>query len=160
MKDIKKQIKEILKIVKGNPNHSKEFLTIIKEAKDTKQIANAIRAITHSKPLLVFWISPKGEVLDAKKAHRQNPPNGDKSVLSDPQHGGYLRGRVAYIGDTIYIVVYGRSDKGIISKGQQSLLRRTYPKLFKMVKAKNPKLTSDDFDSAIFIDEYGKEIIV
>lgn len=153
-------INNLLKEVRGNPSHSKEFLALIKEAKDTKHLARGIRTITHAKPLLVFWIAPNGQVLDAGNAHRENPPKGDKSVLSDPQHGGHIRGRAAYIGNTVYIVIYGRSDTGIVTKAQISLLRRSYPKLFSMIKKKNSSISTDDINSAIFIDEYGKELII
>ena len=43
----------------GRPVHSEEFLTILRNPSP----ATAIRAVTHSKPLLVFWITPDGEHL-------------------------------------------------------------------------------------------------
>ena len=49
--------------------HSREFLKILKEANPDK----AIRAITHSTPSLVFWVTPDGKVLDARRAHHDNP---------------------------------------------------------------------------------------
>lgn len=133
--------------------HSLEFLQILNEG-DPKL---AIKAITHSKPILVFWVSPDGAIVDAKEAHHDNPPNGDRSVLSDKTHKGYMRGRVAYIGDVVYIVIYGE-DNGLITKRQQALLRRSYPRVLNYLKTKD--VPQDKIDSAVFIDERGETINV
>ena len=147
--------KEILDRIR----QSKEFLQIIQESNLEKRYT-AIRAITHSKPLLVFWISPSGEVLDAKNAHHDNPPKGDRSVLSDPGHKGHLRGRAAYIGDVIYILIYGRGKGSTdLSKQQLSLFRRSYPSLLLAIKDKNPNIPQEDIDSAQFITEIGEPIL-
>jgi hypothetical protein len=134
--------------------HSKEFLKILKEADTDK----AIRAITHTKPLLVFWVSPEGKIIDAKEAHHDNPPNGDKSILSHKTHKGNLRGRAALIGDIIYIVIYGEGQVEINNR-QLALLRRAYPNILRAIKVKN-NILQDLIDTAIFINEIGDVISV
>ncbi len=137
---------------KNYNKHSKEFLLLFEEE---TPINIAIKTITHNKPIFVFWVSPNGEVIDAKDAHHKNPPNKDKSVLSDKKHKGYLRGRAAFIGGKIYIVIYGMKDKEL-SIYQLALLKRSYPRLLDEIKNRitNKKL----IDSAIFITEMGSVI--
>ena len=134
--------------------HSKRFLNILEAANPDV----VIRTITHSEPVLVFWISPTGAVIDAKEAHHKNPPQGDRSVLSDKIHKGYLRGRAAFIGDNLYIVIYGE-ETGLISKRQLSLLRRAYPRLLSFLKEEKG-VSQDKVDGALFIDEQGEDIIL
>lgn len=70
-----------------------------------------IRAITHTDPLLVFWITPQGAFLDARDGHIRNPPPGHRHILKDePEYGGFLRGRVANYAGTFFLVVYCRAD--------------------------------------------------
>lgn len=134
--------------------HSNQFL-LIREGADPDK---AIKAITHSSPVLVFWISPTGSIVDAKEAHHNNPPEGDKSVLSDKIHKGYLRGRAAFIGKTLYIVIYGE-EEGQISRRQLSLLRRSYTRLLTFLKEEKA-VAQSDINSAVFIDEVGEDIIL
>ena len=71
----------------------------------------AIREITHRDPMLVFWISPEGQFLDARDGHLRNPPPGCAHILKDePEYGGFLRGRVANYAGTVFVVVYCRAD--------------------------------------------------
>lgn len=104
---------------------------------------------------LVFWVAPNGEVLDAGKAHRESPPNGDRSIFVDPSHQGHLRGRAAFIGEVIYIVVYGKLTKTLLA-----LLRRSYPKILAKIKEKHPKLDSQVIGGAQFIDEEGNTLSI
>lgn len=133
--------------------HSKAFLEILNEASpDT-----AIRAITHSEPVLVFWVTPEGKVLDAKDAHHKNPPNGDRSILSDKTNKGHLRGRAAFIGKKLYVVIYG-DEESDLSRRQHALLRRSYPKILAAILSKGA--SQDAVDSALFITETGTDIEV
>ena len=129
--------------------HSKEFLLLLEE----KNPEIAIRTITHSNPLLVFWISPFGKIYDAKNAHHDNPPDGDNTVLSSPINNGYLRGRIAMFGNIPYVVIYGDNNKQL-SKRQFLLLRKSYQNLFNFVLEKK-KL---DISNARFINELGEDI--
>ncbi len=133
--------------------HSVEFLKI-REARNTDI---AIRAITHSNPISVFWISPKGVVLDAGEAHHRNPPSGDRSILADKTYKGYLRGRAAFIGETLYVVIYGE-NKGEISKRQLTILKKFQNLLFQHLKEKG--LEQFHVDAANFIDENGNDILL
>jgi hypothetical protein len=135
--------------------HSTKFLKILMSVKADQ----LIKIITHTKPLLVFWVTPTGEVLDAKDAHFENPPNNDKSVLSDKTHKGHLRGRSALIGNKVYVVIYGIDDYKL-SKKQFSLLRRSYSRILDMIKTKNPKLNEDLINDANFITEDGDDILI
>ena len=135
--------------------HSKEFLKLLKEASPEQ----AIRAITHKTPLLVFWVSPEGRIIDAKDAHFDNPPPGDRSILSHKTHKGHLRGRSALIGNTIYIVIYA-DNLNDLSMRQEALLRRSYPKILRIIQEKNPTITQAMIDGAFFIKESGEEITV
>ena len=140
----------------GRRVHSKEFLKILKE--DAVDRVELIKAVTHSTPLLVFWDSSNGEVIDAKEAHHKNPPLGDRSVLSTKGHKGHLRGRSAYFGNVIYIVIYGDQDDYQLSKSQLSLLRRSYPRILSAIREKNSNISQDDIDGAQFINELGNVI--
>jgi hypothetical protein len=147
-----KRYKPLLKI-KNEYKHSKEFLKILKEATPEK----AIRAITHKEPLLVFWVSPDGDVIDAKNAHFDNPPDNDKSILSHKTHKGYLRGRSAMIEDVIYIVIYS-NEKYELSNYQEALLKKFYSKILKEIT--NKYTNKNMLNNAIFIKENGKTINV
>jgi hypothetical protein len=71
----------------------------------------AIKEFTHRDPDFVFWIYPDGRLHDARRSHRDNVPRGYESILDDePDYGGFLRGRVASLGDEQLIVVYCRED--------------------------------------------------
>jgi hypothetical protein len=71
----------------------------------------AIREFTHRDPDFVFWIHPDGRLLDARDAHRCHPPKGFEWILEDePDYGGFLRGRVASLGQEQLIVVYCRPE--------------------------------------------------
>ncbi len=134
--------------------HSLVFSKLLEEAADIKK---AIRAITHAKPLLVFWVTPEGIVLDAKEAHHDNPPLGDKTVLVDGKFKGHLRGRAAFIGNKIYIVIYAYTGNHI-TRYQQALLRRTYPRILNMLKTKHPEIPN--IEDALFITDAGEDIVV
>ena len=57
------------------------------------------------------WISPEGELHDAKRSHRENPPRGFAHIIDDePDYGGFLRGRIARLDEHQLIVVYCRSE--------------------------------------------------
>ena len=135
--------------------HSKRFLGILREASPYK----AIRSITHSKPLLVFWVSPEGKVLDARDSHHDNPPDKDRSVLSHKSHKGHLRGRAAFIGDVIYIAIYGEGQIELNQK-QKLLLGRSYQAILRKIKDKNIELSQSILDSSVFINEIGDVIAI
>lgn len=143
---------DTLKAKKGR--HSAEFLMILEQASpDT-----AIRTITHAKPLLVFWVTPDGNVLDANDAHFDNPPNGDKSVLSSPTHKGHLRGRAAMIGPVLYVVVYGDKKTHSLTAQQMRLLKKSHHKITE--KLANKGASAQAISSAQFIQENGEDILV
>ena len=72
---------------------------------------NAIKEFTHRDPDFVFWIYPDGRLHDARRSHRDNLPRGYESILDDePDYGGFLRGRVASLGEDQLIVVYCRPE--------------------------------------------------
>lgn len=133
--------------------HSKEFFKCVASSDPYK----AIRTITHKHPLLVFWVNPEGEVVDATPSHRSSPPNGDPSIFGSKTHKGYLRGRAAYIGKVIYIVIYGTENKKL-TKQQLSLLRRSAPRLIDEISTRT--FTKEDAYNAIFIDETGDDLVV
>jgi hypothetical protein len=69
-----------------------------------------IREFTHRDPDFVFWIYPNGRLHDARRAHRHNVPKGYEHIVDDePDYGGFLRGRVASLGDEQLIVMYCRA---------------------------------------------------
>ena len=71
----------------------------------------AIREVTHLAPELVFWVSPAGDLIDARDGHLRNPPKGRADILKDePDYGGYLRGRVARYAGEQFVVVYCRPE--------------------------------------------------
>jgi hypothetical protein len=71
----------------------------------------AVRSFTHADPEFVFWIYPDGTLLDAKRGHKANPPQGFEWILRDePEYGGFLRGRVARRFEHQLIVVYCRPE--------------------------------------------------
>jgi hypothetical protein len=134
--------------------HSAEFLRLLQ----TADPSSAIRQITHEHPLLVFWVAPGGSVIDACEAHHAHPPGGDRSILADPRHKGHLRGRAAYVGSRIYIVIYGVGGP-TLTRVQQALLRRSYPRLLRALKAKY-SVAGPDVDTARLIQEDGQDIVV
>ena len=69
--DKQKILTKVAKKLKKINAHSPEFKKILALAEKTK-IQEAIRTITHATPLLVFWVDPKGNVLDAGSAHRDS----------------------------------------------------------------------------------------
>lgn len=135
------------------PKHSALFQQIV-----TKPDAyDAIRAITHSQPLLVFWVMPEGEVLDAREAHHDNPPHGDRSVLAHRTHKGHLRGRAAFIGDHLYIVIYGDGPEKRWSKRQRKHIVLALPALYEALAAQG--IDSAAVEQAVIIDEWGREMV-
>lgn len=66
----------------------------------------ALRDFTHRDPDYVFWISPDGDLIDARDGHLRNPPKGRDDILHDhPDYGGYFRGRVATDPDRHQLIV-------------------------------------------------------
>ncbi len=146
-----------MSVVKDRYVHSEKLLELRKE-KDIEKRRLLIRSITHSKPLLVFWVNPDGEVIDAGDEHHDNPPNGDRSVLSDPKHTGFLRGRSAFIADVIYIVIYGDNKDRTLTNSQLVLLKKAK---WNLINEVHMKIQQEDFDSLAnikFIDEPGNDI--
>ena len=134
--------------------HSKEFLKLLKEVSPDQ----AIRILTHKTPILVFQVTPDGKVLNAKNAHFENPPNGDKSILAHKTNKSHLRGKAAIIGDVLYIVIYGNNIHDLDYK-QEALLRISYPKILYEI-SKNKSISKDILNTAIFIKENGERILV
>jgi hypothetical protein len=134
------------------PPHSKEFLTIMEQDSPNA----AIRAITHARPLLVYWVTPEGEVIDAGNEHFANPPKGDKSVLSSRTHKGHLRGRAALIGAVLYITVYGDNKIDALSTKQIRLLKQSYSMIFSALRDKG--VSEQLLATAHFIQEDGVDI--
>ncbi|VAW91395.1 hypothetical protein MNBD_GAMMA23-1065 [hydrothermal vent metagenome] len=76
-------------------------------AKKYRGRRKAIKEFTHRDPDFVFWIYPDGQLFDARDAHKKNVPKGYDYILRDePDYGGFLRGRVASLGDNQLIVIY------------------------------------------------------
>jgi hypothetical protein len=72
---------------------------------------NQIKGFTHRDPDFVFWVYPDGRLHDAKRSHRDNVPRGHEAILDDePDYGGFLRGRVASLGQDQLVVVYCRPE--------------------------------------------------
>jgi hypothetical protein len=70
-----------------------------------------IREFTHRDPEFVFWIYPDGRLFNARDAHRRHVPKGFEHILRDePDYGGFLRGRVASLGEDQLVVVYCRPE--------------------------------------------------
>lgn len=132
--------------IKSLLHHSTKMIKILNESDPYV----GIRTITHSNPVMIFWVSPDGEVIEASNSHHQNPPNDDRSILSDKINKGYLRGRSAIIGDILYIVVYGDDNKEL-SVRQFSLLRRSYIRILSKLKDK----IGIRADNHLFINENG-----
>jgi len=66
-----------------------------------------IKDFTHRDPDFVFWIYPDGSLFDAREAHKKNIPKGYEYIVKDePNYGGFLRGRVASLGENQLIVIY------------------------------------------------------
>jgi len=71
----------------------------------------AIREFTHRDPDFVFWVFPDGRLYNARDSHLRNPPRGHEEIVHDePDYGGFLRGRVASLGEDQLIVVYCRPE--------------------------------------------------
>jgi hypothetical protein len=88
---------------------SRELATEVFEflATEFRGRRKAVREFTHTDPEFVFWVSPEGELIDAKKGHKANPPKGFEHILDDKRnYGGFLRGRVARRFEHQLIVVY------------------------------------------------------
>lgn len=134
------------------PRHSKEFLAIMEQDSPNA----AIRAITHARPLLVYWVTPEGEIIDAGNEHFANPPQGDKSVLSHATHKGHLRGRAALIGAVLYITVYGDNKIDVLSTKQIRLLKQSHSRIFSALRDKG--VSEQLLSTAHFIQEDGQEI--
>lgn len=80
-------------------------------ADDYRGRRKAMREFTHRDPDFVFWIYPDGRLFDARDAHRHHVPKGYEHILKDePDYGGFLRGRVASLGEDQLVVVYCRSE--------------------------------------------------
>jgi hypothetical protein len=72
---------------------------------------SSLREFTHRDPELVFWVSPDGTLLDARRSHRQNAPKGFEHIVDDePDYGGFLRGRIARSNRDQLVVVYCRPE--------------------------------------------------
>jgi len=72
---------------------------------------NQIKEFTHRDPDYVFWIHPDGRLHDAKRSHRDNVPRGHEAIVDDePDYLGFLRGRVASLGQNQLVVVYCRPE--------------------------------------------------
>jgi len=72
---------------------------------------SATKEFTHRDPDYVFWIYPDGRLHDARDAHRGHVPRGYEHILDDePDYGGFLRGRVASLGEDQLVVVYCRPE--------------------------------------------------
>lgn len=139
--------------MKNATNHSLKFLEILRSKKPEVKI----RTITHSKPIFVYWVSPDGLVLDAKEEHHENPPYGDRMILTDKTHKGHLRGRSAFIGNHIYVVIYG-DESGELSQKQITLLRKSHLNLLNEIRFRISKEKINLMDSAHFINESGEII--
>jgi len=137
--------------------HSPTFRKRVIEAATEAERRLAVRLLTHSNPILVFWIGQDREVHDAGKAHRDNPPSGDRSIFGDPQHKGFLRGRAAMIDNQLYVVVYRNAKASAILPSQKALLRSSMPNLFQAIQAKNSTVDPND---AYFVDDVGDFIDV
>ncbi|MBF0316300.1 MAG: hypothetical protein HQK52_22975 [Oligoflexia bacterium] len=133
--------------------HSPEYKSILSLADHAKR-RRSIRKVIHSHPLLVFWVSPAGEVLDAGNAHRSNPPDKDKSIFIHPTNRGFLRGRAAFFGESIYIVIYLNRGNEILSEDQLILLEKSYYKIYLALSNKHPSLICK-IHNAFFITELG-----
>jgi hypothetical protein len=103
-------------------------------------------------------MAPDGSVIDACEAHHVHPPGGDRSILADPRHKGHLRGRAAYVGNRIYIVIYGVGGPAL-TRPQQALLRRSYPRLLRALQANYPA-AGPDVERAQLIQEDGQDLAV
>lgn len=79
----------------------------------------AIKDFTHRDPEFVFWIYPDGRLFDARRSHRENIPRGYECIVDDePDYGGFLRGRVASLGQDQLVVVYCR-EEALATTGEQ-----------------------------------------
>ena len=135
--------------------HSREFKKVLALAKGKRE--EVLKNIFHAEPLLVFWVTPAGKILDAGEAHRDNPPEGDKSVFTDSKYKGHLRGRAALIGSVVYIMIYRPVGEENLTNAQFSLLRRTYPGILEKLVQGHSDLTKKIQD-AIFIEDDGETI--
>ena len=138
--------------IKRTTGHSNEFLALREQASP----ATAIRAVTHARPILVFWVSPEGQVIDAGNSHFDNPPAGDKSVLSNATHKGHLRGRAAFFGVKIYVVVYGDKNHFLLSEKQKRLLKQSASQL--LAELINRRVSEQAVSAVRFIQEDGLDI--
>lgn len=134
--------------------------TIVRHSELFRDIASrpdayaAIRTFTHSQPLLVFWITPDCVVLDAHDAHHDNPPHGDRSILAHRTHKGHLRGRAAFIGDVLYIVLYGDAAGKKWTKQQHRHIAQALPMLKEALALRG--IDREVIKQAVLIDEWGR----
>jgi len=115
----------------------------------------AIRFITHTQPVLVFWITPECQLIDAHEAHHDNPPHGDRTILAHRTHKGHLRGRVAFIGDRLYMVFYGDDHQKRWTEKQIKQIAQALPVLCQTLV--NRGVPSAAIVSSLVIDEWGRE---
>ena len=134
--------------------HSPEFIQILKDENNPRL---AIKGITHTKPVLVFWISPSGRIVDAVNSHHKNPPEGDKTILVDRYHRGYIRGRSAMIGQKLYAVIYGDGRDSAISDKQLFALCQYHQNLISYLIVER-KVDETIANQLIFINEWGLTI--
>lgn len=140
--------KELEDLIHRELANSPEYLKLL--ALDPESRKTEIFAIIHANPLLVFWITPEGAVLDASPFHGENPPNGDWDVLNHPTHKRHLRGRATFIGDRIYIVIYGARE-----------LTTPVPRnILNSIARKNPVVKTQKILEAHFINEEGEDLIL
>ena len=65
----------------------------------------AIKEFTHRDPDFVYWIYPDGRLHDARDSHAKNEPRGYEHIVNDePDYGGFLRGRVASLLTTSWLL--------------------------------------------------------
>ena len=100
---------------------------------------------------------PEEEIEEAKEEHHENPPYGDRMILTDKTHKGHLRGRSAFIGNHIYVVIYG-DESGELSQKQITLLRKSHLNLLNEIRFRISKEKINLMDSAHFINESGEII--
>jgi hypothetical protein len=80
-------------------------------APDARDRRAALREFAHRDPELVFWVSPDGDLGDARHSPLQNPPRNFARTLGDePDYGGFLRGRVVRSEGHQLVIVHCRPE--------------------------------------------------